>query len=260
MVMDYEGFKKEVFALTGIDLGSYKEKQMKRRLNSLISKNNFSDYKLYIEAIKADRKLYNEFINYITINVSEFYRNPEQWEKLKKTILPSLLEKSNNLKIWSAACSSGDEPYTLVMILNEFVPLNKIKIIATDIDDEILQKAKNGLYNDKSIANLPKKYVDKYFKKDGSIFSVNQEVKNCVEFIKHNLLADPYPRNCDLIVCRNVLIYFTEEAKTEIYKKFNSSLKTGGVLFVGSTEQIILYNLYNFKPIQTFFYQKEKEI
>lgn len=146
------------------------------------------------------------------------------------------------------------------MILNEFLPLNKIKIIATDIDAEILVKAKNGLYTEKSIANLPKKYVEKYFKVDGDVYAINQEVKNCVEFSKHNLLADPYPKNCDLIVCRNVLIYFTEEAKAEIYKKFNRALKTGGVLFVGSTEQIILYNLYNFKPIQTFFYQKEKDI
>jgi len=258
--MDYEGFKKEIFKLTGIDLGSYKEKQMKRRLDSLISKNNFSGYKPYVEALKTDKKLFSEFINYMTINVSEFYRNPEQWEKLKSIILPSLLEKNDNPKIWSAACSSGDEPYTLVMILNEFLPLNKIKIIATDIDGEILTKAKSGLYTDKSIASLPKKYIDKYFKVDGDIYAIKQEVKNCVEFIKHNLLADPYPKNCDLIVCRNVLIYFTEEAKAEIYKKFNKSLKTGGVLFVGSTEQIILYNLYNFKPIQTFFYQKEKDL
>lgn len=261
MVMDYEGFKREILLLTQIDLGSYKEKQMKRRLDSLISKNNFDGYKSYVDALKVDKKLYNEFINYMTINVSEFYRNPEQWQKLKSIILPSLLEgKSRSLRIWSAACSSGDEPYTLVMVLNEFIPLSSIKIIATDIDNEILQKAKSGLYNDKSITNLPKEYIDKYFKRDGNVFIINEEVKNCVEFKKHNLLADPYPLNCDLIVCRNVLIYFTEEAKTEIYKNFNKSLRLGGVLFVGSTEQIILYNNYSFKPIQTFFYQKEKDI
>lgn len=256
MIMDYEGFKKEIYNLSGIDLGSYKEKQMKRRLDSLIAKNHFSDYFQYVKALKVDSNLYNEFINFMTINVSEFYRNPDQWEKLKTIILPMLLKENRNLKIWSAACSSGDEPYTLVMILNEFLSLNNIKIIATDIDKEILVKAKNGVYNEKSVVNLPKKYLDKYFKKEDNLYIIDDAVKKCVDFKHHNLLSDPYPENCDLIVCRNVLIYFTEEAKVEIYKKISKSLKTGGILFVGSTEQIIMYMNYGFKSIQTFFYQK----
>jgi len=260
MIMDYESFKKEILSLTQIDLSSYKEKQMKRRIDSLLSKNGFNDYKSYLNALKVNNVLYNEFINFITINVSEFYRNPEQWFKLKEIILPYLLEKNSSLKVWSAACSSGDEPYTLVMVLNEFLPLSKIKIIATDIDEEILHKAKKGIYSYKSISKLPENYVDKYFKKDGDMYSINEEIKKCVEYKKHNLLSDPYPPNCDLIVCRNVLIYFTEEAKIEIYNKFNRSLKTGGILFVGSTEQIVFYNKYNFKPMQTFFYKKTDDI
>ncbi|OPZ88097.1 MAG: Chemotaxis protein methyltransferase Cher2 [Firmicutes bacterium ADurb.Bin419] len=260
MIIDYEGFKKEIYKLSGIDLSAYKEKQMKRRLDSLISKNNFKDYNTYVNEIKVNKRLYNEFINFMTINVSEFYRNPDQWFKLKSIILPMLLEKNKELKVWSAACSSGDEPYTLVMVLNEIMPLENIKIIATDIDRDILEKAKNGMYTVKSVANLPEEYKRKYFDIEGNIYKVKDEVKKCVDFKYHNLLADPYPTNCDLIVCRNVLIYFTEEAKTDIYVKFNNSLKTGGILFVGSTEQIILYNKYGFKSLQTFFYQKEKEI
>mgnify|MGYP000061889718 CR=1 FL=1 len=260
MIMDYEGFKKEIYKLSGIDLNLYKEKQMKRRLNSLISKNNFDGYAPYVVALKADLKLYNEFINFMTINVSEFYRNPEQWMKLKSVIFPMLLHDNKELKVWSAACSSGDEPYTLVMVLNEFLPLEKIKIIATDIDKDILEKAKKGLYLEKSIENLPEEYKRKYLNTEGKYYKIKDEVRKCVEFKRHNLLADPYPKNCDIIVCRNVLIYFTEEAKTDIYAKFNSSLKNGGVLFVGSTEQIILHNKYNFRSIQTFFYQKEQDI
>lgn len=260
MIMDYEGFKKEILSLTQIDLSSYKEKQMKRRIDSLLVRNGFKDYKSYLDALKVNKELYNEFTNYITINVSEFYRNPDQWIKLKEIILPYLLEKSSTLKVWSAACSSGDEPYTLVMILNEFMPLSKIKIIATDIDEEILRKAKNGVYTQKSLTKLPDNYIKKYFKREGDIFSINEEVKNCVEFKKHNLLSDPYPTNCDLIVCRNVLIYFTEEAKVDIYNKFNRSLKTGGILFVGSTEQIVLFSKYNLKPMQTFFYKKTGDL
>ena len=260
MAMDYEGFKREVYKMTGINLSLYKEKQMKRRLDSLISKNNFNGYAPYVAELKVNEKLFNEFINFMTINVSEFYRNPDQWEKLKTTILPMLLSNNKELKIWSAACSSGDEPYTLVMVLNEFLPLEKIKIIATDIDKDILEKAKKGEYFEKSIVNLPDEYKRKYFNIEGNLLKVKDEIKRCVEFKHHNLLSDPYPKNCDLIVCRNVLIYFTEEAKTEIYKKFNASLKVGGILFVGSTEQIIFYNKYNFRAIQTFFYQKEGDL
>ena len=129
--MDYEDFKKEIYNMTKINLSYYKEKQMKRRINSLIKKNNYDTYEDYIKAIKTDKELFNEFINYLTINVSEFYRNPEQWEVLERDILPDILKKTKYPKIWSAACSTGDEPYTMVMILNKFLPLESIRILAT---------------------------------------------------------------------------------------------------------------------------------
>lgn len=257
--MDYEGFKTEVLKISGINLTFYKEKQMKRRIDSLIAKNGFGLYDDYIKALKANSNLYNEFINYLTINVSEFYRNPEQWEVLKAEVIPMLLKKSRKLKIWSSACSTGDEPYTLVMVLNSFIPLNEIKIVASDIDKEALRKAKEGIYTGKSLEKLPKEYIEKYFIKNGEIFTVKDEIRNRVEFMQHNLLKDAYPDKCDLIVCRNVLIYFTEEAKTHVYTQFNKSMKNEGVLFVGSTEQIIMANRFCLSPLKTFFYIKDGE-
>ncbi|RCX19936.1 chemotaxis protein methyltransferase CheR [Anaerobacterium chartisolvens] len=259
-MMDYEGFKDNIYRMTGINLTFYKEKQMKRRIDSLISKNGFSGYEVYIGALKANKALYNEFINYLTINVSEFYRNPEQWSVLEKDILPAIINSTKNIKIWSSACSTGDEPYTLVMVLNKFMPLKDIRILATDIDKGAIEKAMNGVYTQKSVENLPKEYLTKYFVKSGDMFKIKDEVKNCVQFKQHNLLKDEYPQGCDLIVCRNVLIYFTEEAKSGIYHKFNGALKDNGVLFVGSTEQIILSNKYCLKPIRTFFYIKEASL
>lgn len=259
-MMEYEGFKKEIFGMTGINLSFYKEKQMKRRIDSLISKNNFSCYEEYVKALKVNKVLFNEFINYLTINVSEFYRNPEQWEVLGKEIFPMLLNRTKSLKIWSSACSTGDEPYTLVMVLNKFLPLSSIKILATDIDRAALDKARTGIYHYKSLEKLPDEMRNKFFVKIGEQYKVKDEVKNCVQFSQHNLLKDEYPNECDLIVCRNVLIYFTEEAKNFIYEKFNKSLKSHGILFVGSTEQIIMANKYNFHPLRTFFYLKNKEI
>lgn len=256
--MDYTVFKKQIYDLTHIDLNAYKERQMKRRIDALIAKNKFSSYDEYVKAIKVDSKLFEEFVNYLTINVSEFYRNPEQWKNLTNEIYPYLTQQfGKSLKIWSAACSTGDEPYSLAMTLADYIPLRNIKIIATDIDKQVLEKAKVGLYNEKSVAGLPKEYRDKYLTPVGkNNYQVKDEVKKCVEFKQHNLLKDDYPTGCDLIVCRNVVIYFTDEAKTEIYKKFHKSLKTGGILFVGSTEQIINYRELNYESVKSFFYKK----
>lgn len=257
MTMDYEGFKKCVYDLTKIDLSAYKEKQMKRRIDTLIAKNNIVGYDEYIKAIQKDKDLFEGFVNYLTINVSEFYRNPEQWEILDKDVFPNLIKTyGRNLKIWSAACSTGDEPYSLVMALSRHLPLSNIKIIATDIDKQVIAKAKVGLYNEKSIASVPKDLKDKYFTKIGSSYQISEEIKSRVEFKQHNLLKDPYPSGCHLIVCRNVLIYFTEEAKQEIYKKFNDALSSKGLLFIGSTEQIMNYKELNYDRYKSFYYQK----
>lgn len=150
MVYDYEYFTGEVLKLTQIDLSAYKQNQMKRRIDALIAKRKISDYQQYISALKSDQILYNEFVDYITINVSEFYRNPEQWRFLTNIVIPGLIKDfGKDIKIWSAACSTGDEPYSLVMAFSEYLPLSNIKIFATDINDQIIEKAKIGLYCEK---------------------------------------------------------------------------------------------------------------
>lgn len=256
---DYEVFKEKILKLTKIDLNCYKERQMKRRIDSLINKAKKSSYDEYVEALKTDKELLEEFVAYLTINVSEFYRNPEQWRLLEEKILPYIFQCfGKNIKVWSAACSTGDEPYTLVMVLAKFIPLNRIQIIATDIDKQVLEKAQLGIYDEKSLRGLPDEFIQKYFTKvSDRSYQISDEVKKCVKFSRHNLLKDPYPEQCDLIVCRNVMIYFTEEAKQVMYQKFNDSLKKDGILFVGSTEQIIAPNEYNFSAFQSFFYKKE---
>ena len=257
MLNGYEEFKKDIFALTKIDLNAYKEKQMKRRIDTLISKNNIKTYKEYVALLKKDKDKFEQFVNFLTINVSEFYRNPEQWQFLDREVFPALVKNfGKSLKIWSAACSTGDEPYSLVMALSKHVPLNQIRIIATDIDKQVLDKARMGLYNEKSIASVPTEFKRQYFTRVGSSYQISDAIKRQVDFKEHNLLKDAYPSGCHLIVCRNVLIYFTEEAKEEIYKKVNSALVKDGILFIGSTEQIMNYKELNFKRNQSFFFQK----
>ena len=254
----YEEFKAEILKMTKIDLSSYKEKQMKRRIESLVTKRNLTSFADYLKLLKTDTEAFNEFINFMTINVSEFYRNPDQWKLLTETFIPELMQKNGNrLKIWSAACSTGDEPYSLVMALSGLMPLRDIHIYATDIDKTVIGKAKVGLYNEKSIVGMPDEYKKKYFTKVGESSRISDEIKKQVEFHEGNLLRDAYPKDCDLIVCRNVLIYFTEEAKHDVYVKFQQALKPDGILFIGSTEQVMDYKEIGFKRRTSFFYQRD---
>ncbi len=260
MANTYEDFKANFLRLSGIDLNSYKESQMKRRIDNFYTRRKISGYDEFFRQLSRDGEMQKEFTSYLTINVSEFYRNPPQWQTVEKDVYPTLLSRfGNRLKIWSAACSTGDEPYTLAMLLAEHIPLSQVDILATDLDKDILEKAREGRYMEKSIAGLPKLYRDKYFVSDGKGYvRISDDIKKRITFKHHNLLKDPYPRNMHLIVCRNVMIYFTEEAKDEIYQKFSDSLVDNGLFFVGSTEQIIGPAKYGFKSAQSFFYVKTK--
>lgn len=254
---DYEKFKSAVLALTKIDLNAYKERQMKRRIDALIAKHGIKGYEEYVQVLKNDKTKFEEFVNYLTINVSEFYRNPDQWRLMDKEIIPELIGKfGKNLKIWSAACSTGDEPYSLVMALSRHIPLNMIRITATDLDKQVIAKAKVGLYSEKSIAAVPDDFKKKYFTKIGLSYQISNEIKSRVEFKEHNLLESNYPKDYHMIVCRNVLIYFTEEAKDEVFRKFYQTLAPGGILFIGSTEQIINHRDMGYDRKNSFYYER----
>ncbi|MFD1018486.1 CheR family methyltransferase [Thalassobacillus hwangdonensis] len=256
MKNDYNEFILNVKHHTGIDLGQYKEAQMKRRLTTLREKRGFGDFNAYFSQLKKDSALLDEFLDRMTINVSEFYRNYKRWEILDKKVIPELLKQTKRLKVWSAACSTGEEPYSLAMLLSEHLPLNQIDIVATDLDINALKYAKKGVYMEKSLKEIPMKMKEKYFTKDGAFYKIDEKLKGCIRFKEHNLLADDYGSGFDLIVCRNVLIYFTEEAKETIYRNFSNALKPGGVFFVGSTEQIFSPKHYGLEVLDTFFYQR----
>jgi len=257
MYDNYEFLKKEVLKLTKIDLNYYKEKQMRRRIDTLAAKNKADSYEEFVKLLKSDSSMFEQFVNFLTINVSEFYRNPDQWKLMDQTVIPKLLkEQGNRIKIWSAACSTGDEPYSLAMAFSKHIPLSNIQIMATDIDKQVIASAKAGLYSEKSIANVPEDLKRKYFTKVGASYQISDEIKKCVTFREHNLLKDNYPKDFDLILCRNVVIYFTDEAKDEIYRKFFASLKSKGVLFIGSTEQITNYKEVGFNRMSSFYFEK----
>lgn len=253
---DFKDFIQKVYKKTGLDLAQYKEPQMKRRLTSLYLKHGHKNFNEFFDAIDKDRKLFDEFLDRMTINVSEFFRNSNRWDILRNKIFPQIIKENSRPKVWSAACSTGEEPYTLAIILSELLPPAQVNVMATDIDDSAINRAKEGIYVKRSLQEVPPNLVTKYFKETDKGYAISDEIKRRVTFKKHNLLADRFDTGFDLIVCRNVMIYFTDEAKHDLYMRFSNSLRTGGVLFVGSTEQIFNPQTYKFKALDTFFYEK----
>ncbi|MBO8170707.1 MAG: protein-glutamate O-methyltransferase CheR [Bacillaceae bacterium] len=241
---------------TGIDLSLYKEGQMKRRLTSFRIKKGFADFDSFFKALSDDPKLMEEFLDRMTINVSEFFRNPGRWEVLENKIIPDMLKEKRSLNVWSAACSTGEEPYTIAILLNRFLSFQHFRILATDIDEAVLRRAGEGIYEKRSLKNVSPDRLNRYFDQVNNQYQVKPDVKKSITFKRHNLLADPFQKDFDLIVCRNVIIYFTDDAKHKLYQKFSQSLRPGGILFVGSTEQIFHPHQYGFEPYDTFFYRK----
>ena len=253
---DWMFFKQKFKNKANIDLNDYKPAQMQRRINNLMSRYGATTYVDFFNLLDKDARLYKEFIDYMTINVTEFFRTPEKFSELETKVLPELLAKNPKLNIWSAGCSVGAEPYSLAMILKDMTPNTKHRILATDLDVEMLGKAKSGVYTSTEFKNISTNRASKYFKEVNGTYTIDNEIKSTIEFKQHNLLLDKFETGFDLILCRNVVIYFTEEAKDGLYRRFLSALKPGGVMFVGGTEAILNFRDIGFASYLPFFYRK----
>jgi chemotaxis protein methyltransferase CheR len=261
----YQAIKTKVLSVLGINLDSYKDEQMRRRLDSWLARSGMPNWESYFVKIKENPAELEKFRDYLTINVTEFFRDPERWIYLRHHILPVLLDEKNTsgsipgegLKIWSAGCSTGAEASTLTIILDELTPGKKHNIIATDLDRGALAKAKaGGPYAAEEVRNVSPLQKSTYFKPGGPPFYVAQNIINRITFREQNLIMDSFSPNFDLIVCRNVVIYFTAETKQLLYQKFYDALRPGGVLFVGGTEIIPKPQEYGFKSKGFSFYFK----
>lgn len=258
MPLSYAEFKSKVSTLVGIDLFLYKSQQMDRRIHSLMTLWGLKSYEEYLEVLTTNPIRFQEFLKKLTINVSEFFRNPERYMDLWKTILPELLKERPRVKIWSAGCSNGAEPYSVAIILNELSALSRATLLGTDLDATVLAKAQAGMYAENELKSLPRELVEKYFRKDNGYYYLSDYILKAVTFKKHNLLVDKFEHDFDLIICRNVVIYFTEEAKNELYKKFYRSLRPGGYFWVGGTEPLLNYKALGFENTISSFYKKIK--
>lgn len=263
----YEKIKIGVKKMLNIDLNQYKAEQMQRRLDSWLIRSGQKNWDEYLRALAADTKELSKFRDYLTINVSEFFRDGDRWNTLRDKVLPGLLKAAQSksdalqkgaIKVWSAGCSNGSEPYTLAIMLDEMSAVKTHTVIATDLDRSILARARaRGPYSADDTRNVAADQRLKYFDAGGPPYYVKDTIARRVTFKEQNLLVDTFDKNFDLIVCRNVIIYFTIEAKAALYQKFYDALRPGGVLFLGGTEIIPRPGDLGFSNMGGSFYLKD---
>lgn len=254
----WERFRRALERALGIPLYQYKEPQMKRRLGALMQREGLHSWDAFARAlVRPD--LLERVRDTLTINVSEFFRQPDRFLELRDVHLPRLFAERPRLRIWSAGCSIGCEPYSIAILLLELDRNpRRHQLLATDVDFAALARAREGRrYLPNEVRSVPRAYLEKYFvaEPDGT-YSVAEDVKRLVTFRHHDLLKDPYPTECDLIVCRNVIIYFTEEAKQHVFRGFAEALRPGGLLFIGGSEMIMRPRDLGLVPSAVNFYQR----
>lgn len=255
-----ERFKSRFFSLSGHNLALYKD--VDPRLKRYLQRAGYSDFEVLYAQLQNNPELQQDLLDSISINVSEFFRNPERFQELKQRILPPLLKDRMQLKIWSAGCSIGAEVYSLVIMMANLERLHQCRFFATDIDSYALERARKGIYSAELISHVAKSDLSYYFEplhiKERLAYQFKAPWREKVHFDPHDLLSNSYPEGFDLIICRNVMIYFNQETKYQVYRKFWQSLKPDGVLFIGGAEQLLNIQKLNYTPISPYFLRKNK--
>ncbi|CAM4087941.1 CheR family methyltransferase [Pseudoalteromonas byunsanensis] len=241
---DFDGLSKRVYKACGIVLGPHKKEMVYSRIARRIRANNLTSFKQYIEMVDSnDTDEFSHFINAITTNLTSFFREKHHFDYLSNVVIPLLLERnsaSKRVRIWSAGCSTGEEPYSIAMtILGRFPSGWDVKILATDLDSNVLLKAQTGVYSARNITGVEESELKKWFLKspNGESYKVKPALQALISFKRLNLLESwPMKGPFDLIFCRNVLIYFDKETKDQLFAGYYKLLAPKGHLFIGHSE------------------------
>lgn len=246
---DFTKFKELIFRESGIKLNETKKALVQSRLSKRIRKLGLKDYSSYyhylIDNYEAEK---TEFVNAITTNKTEFFRENKHFEYIKDVFLPYLEKRGvESIRIWSAGCSTGEEPYSIAITVSEYFrnrSLPDIKILATDIDTHVLEAGLKGIYKKELVGNIKNGMIRRYFLKgmgdNENYFKVKDDLKKMIFFRKLNLQDEVYPmkKRFHIIFCRNVIIYFEKESQKKIFQRFNEYLEDDGRLFIGHSENI----------------------
>ncbi len=225
----------------GFDLARYKDNCVKRRIAARIRSCGFSEAGPYIELLRREEAEIDLLLASVTIHVSQFFRNPSTFHALKDSVLPGMVrqalgEGSRKLRFWSVGCAGGEEVYSLAFLLEGIPPEIQVSILGTDISHSVLQRAREGRFESLRLSNVPQEIIERFFQKDGGRLRIENRIREKVHFRHHDVLSDAEFPAADLILCRNVLIYFSRKDQKKILERFSRSMLPGGRLVLGKAE------------------------
>jgi chemotaxis protein methyltransferase CheR len=231
---EYVRFCEQVRRLCGVDLLQYKRGQMERRIRTFVARRGTPDMLAYGLRLGAEPQELDAFLDRVTINVSQLWRHPEQWKAIRDHVLPELAGRGR-IRAWSAGCSYGAEAYTLAAVSREAVPAAKVEIRGTDLDRRMVARARIGKFSVEDGRGAPAAALRRWFP-DGQ---ATEELRRMVSFEVGDLLRMPIkPASNDLVLCRNTVIYFTEEVRDALHARLVETLRPGGYLVVGAAERV----------------------
>ncbi|WP_406505660.1 CheR family methyltransferase [Streptomyces sp. NBC_00212] len=230
----------------GFDFTGYKRSTLGRRIRKRMGDAGVHDYADYQDLLETDADEFRTLFNTILINVTSIFRDAEAWALLQREVVPEVITNvapEDEIRVWSAGCSSGEEAYSLAIMFAEALgldeSLNRVKIYATDVDEEALRQARAGLYPAKSLESLSTELRDKYFEPSGTQYLFRPDLRRRVIFGRHDITRDAPISRLDLLVCRNTLMYFNVEAQSQIIDRFHFALRESGFLFLGKAEMLL---------------------
>ena len=252
---DFEALLLYLKQSRGFDFTAYKRSSLMRRVLVRMQTAGVATFPEYLDYLQVDPDEFTRLFNTILINVTSFFRDAQAWAVLAETVLPPLIHaagKEEPIRVWSAGCASGEEAYTIAMLLAEAVGpqmfRERIKIYGTDVDDEALHQARLGAYDDRAVEEVPPELLQKYFTRQNDRCVFSKELRRQVIFGRHDLVQDAPISRVSLLTCRNCLMYFNSEAQAKILSRFHFALKDGGILFLGKAETLLTHSI-NFAAV-----------
>ncbi len=245
---DFERFRDLIYEASGIAFSSSNRSVLESRLKERLRAGKLDRIQSYYNLITSDQEEFKVFLDSVTTNLTRFFRNTAHFQTFEKFVIPQVLEKKRtapgaSVRIWSAGCSTGEEPYSIAIALKEHLPPSMpFEVLASDLSLKSLMTGKQGFYPDSRITGVPEEYLKKYFEKASGGYQVADSIRNLVKFDYHNLKNDSGLRSLDVVFCRNVLIYFDEAAQKSAVERLWESMQLGGFLFIGHSESLFGMN------------------
>jgi two-component system CheB/CheR fusion protein len=252
---DFEALLEHLKANRGFDFTGYKRTSLVRRVDHRMGQLGFTAYGEFLEHLELHTDEFTSLFNTILINVTAFFRDPDAWDFLRSRVLPELLAATAPtapLRFWSAGCASGEEAYTLAIVLAEMIGISefrdRVKIYATDVDEEALTQARHGAYSAREVEGVPPELLEKYFEQAAGRFVFRKDLRRSIIFGRNDLVQDAPISRIDMLMCRNTLMYFNAETQARILARFHFALRDHGVLFLGKAEMLLSHGAL-FLPI-----------